>query len=517
MAEQYRFWDSATGDTRQYTAAQFAEVLHRFIGQGVLTGVANECVVAETGPVSLGVYVGTGEAFIQGYWYKNTAAKTVTLDAADPVLNRIDRIVLQVDLAPGLTGRDIIATKHTGTPAADPDPPALTRTALVYEISLAQVYVAAAAATISNANITDERYDNTLAGYAGPGVSKLCDNTITTVGGTKANMTTGRNEAAAGVYLGKVYVIGGWTGAAVSAKNEMYDPVLNTWTGKTDMTTARAALMAGVVGTKIYAIGGYTGGIVPSAKCEEYDPVGNAWAAKTDMITARYYLGGDVVASKIYCIGGTTGADFLQTNEEYTPATDAWAAKTNMTTGRYGPACAQVSNVIYCCGGIKAGPADSDLNEAYTPAADTWATKAVLPAVKVNHTAAAHGGYVYIFQNVTYKYDPVGDVWTTLDAPPTSRLLPVAATVGDAIYLIGNNGGGQVNEAFDAIPHYICQTAGPKIVTIVKNSATVNIVVDRGDATNFETISAVDAQTATKNATVRLNQWAATSIITLVG
>lgn len=56
----------------------------------------------------------------------------------------------------------------SGTPAADPQPPELTRTALVYEVSLARVRVRAGATVIEPEDVEDERADESVCGYAMP-------------------------------------------------------------------------------------------------------------------------------------------------------------------------------------------------------------------------------------------------------------------------------------------------------------------------------------------------------------
>jgi hypothetical protein len=50
-------------------------------------------------------------------------------------------------------------------PAAEPEPPALTRTPQVWEISLAQVRVPASAVFIRPENVTDERSDESVCGF----------------------------------------------------------------------------------------------------------------------------------------------------------------------------------------------------------------------------------------------------------------------------------------------------------------------------------------------------------------
>ena len=154
MTEYSRFFGGPEGAVPEYTQPQFAEVLEKLFTNGVFTDVDNELEVVECDPVALAVRVNTGEGWINGFWYQNTAYLTKSLGAADPANPRIDRIVLRLDT---VTNFKISCEVLAGTPAADPDPPTLTQTASTYEISLAQVAVAALATSVGTANITDER------------------------------------------------------------------------------------------------------------------------------------------------------------------------------------------------------------------------------------------------------------------------------------------------------------------------------------------------------------------------
>lgn len=154
MTEYSRFFGGPEGDVPEYTQPQFAEVLEKLFSNGVFTDVDDELAVSENDPVSLSVIVASGEAWINGFWYQNTAGLTKTLGAADPDNPRIDRIILRLDTT---TDFEITCEVLEGTPAAEPSAPELTQTAATYEISLAQVAVAAEATSVSDANITDER------------------------------------------------------------------------------------------------------------------------------------------------------------------------------------------------------------------------------------------------------------------------------------------------------------------------------------------------------------------------
>lgn len=153
MAQRSRFFDSSGGD-RIYTSDAWAQVLGAIIGDGVVAS-GNELAVAEASPPAMSVRVNTGKAFIGGYYFEvHTGQETLAISAAHATLARIDRVVVRRDLA----GRTAVLAVLVGTPADTPTAPALTQVAAgIWEISLARIAVAAAAASIVDANITDER------------------------------------------------------------------------------------------------------------------------------------------------------------------------------------------------------------------------------------------------------------------------------------------------------------------------------------------------------------------------
>ena len=165
MAEQYRFFGSAEGDTRQYNQTEFAEVLSRLLKNGYFPEVGGELRVGQNVPATMNVLVPSGEAWINGYWYKNDSPKMLTISPAHATLNRIDRIVLRLDV---VSDRVIVAEVKQGSYASNPVPPSLTRTAQTYEIALAQIYVAAGVTSISQSAITDERDNINVCGKAVP-------------------------------------------------------------------------------------------------------------------------------------------------------------------------------------------------------------------------------------------------------------------------------------------------------------------------------------------------------------
>lgn len=146
LTEHFRFFNSTEQDQREYNASEFAEYFEAFIPDGVYFADG----LAVTNGTGLEVVLGTGCANIRGYFYKNDAPITFTLDPADSVLNRIDRIVIKLDIV----ARTMKAILKKGTLGSSPTPPILIDDASVKEIPIAQVKVNKGA---TSGVIVDER------------------------------------------------------------------------------------------------------------------------------------------------------------------------------------------------------------------------------------------------------------------------------------------------------------------------------------------------------------------------
>ena len=157
MANQYGlFWNSVSSD-RLYDADSFSEWLKKFFTTGVFNGDLQ--VLASSG---MDVTVQTGYANIEGKVRFFDTATTFTLAPASGTYPRIDTIVVERND----TDREITVKYVQGTySGSTPTPTAPVRAAGVYQIVLAQIYVAVGATEIAQGNITDTRADNTLCGW----------------------------------------------------------------------------------------------------------------------------------------------------------------------------------------------------------------------------------------------------------------------------------------------------------------------------------------------------------------
>ena len=123
----------------------------------------------------LSLTVSAGQAWVRPARFRGRSIimeqpTTLALTAADQVRTRIDRVVLRYDAAARQTRLQVLE----GTPdSASPTAPAITRTALVYDLCLAEITRPAGSTAITAANLTDTRADETVCGVMRDGVTGI--------------------------------------------------------------------------------------------------------------------------------------------------------------------------------------------------------------------------------------------------------------------------------------------------------------------------------------------------------
>jgi N-acetylneuraminic acid mutarotase len=268
---------------------------------------------------------------------------------------------------------------------------------------------------------------------------------------TPLQKAIGSLEAA--VANGKIYAIS-------SSANEEYDPATDTWTSKKPMPTKRHYFTIATYQNKIYVIGGQSGynsaeGLrILTAANEVYDPVTDTWETKAPMPTPRFYLSANTVNDKIYLIGGLNDTDYnppiivSDLNEVYDPQTDTWSTKTPTSNPVYNYASAVLDNKIYLFGG---GTSEDDLTQIYDAITDTWGYGQRMPDKTRSIAAAATTGTkapkrIYVIggmQGFAFPldsnrvYNPETDNWTTGAPMITARYGLHVVVVDDLLYAIG--------------------------------------------------------------------------------
>ena len=144
---------------------------------GVYSADEDFAVTANGG---LTVTVSAGQAWVRPARFRGRSIimeqpETVTLTAADAVRSRIDRLVLRYDAAARKTSLQVLE----GTPdSASPTAPEITRTALVYDLCLAEIRRPAGSTEITSADITDTRTDEAVCGLMRDGVTGIPTETL---------------------------------------------------------------------------------------------------------------------------------------------------------------------------------------------------------------------------------------------------------------------------------------------------------------------------------------------------
>ena len=108
------------------------------------------------------VLVNKGAANINGRQYLEESDRVLSVQGAHASLDRIDTVVLRLNLEQSMLTIDLYIVK--GIEAATPTAPELTRNVSVWELGLANLFIAKNTQTITQERITDTRLDSERCG-----------------------------------------------------------------------------------------------------------------------------------------------------------------------------------------------------------------------------------------------------------------------------------------------------------------------------------------------------------------
>lgn len=150
------FYNSENGD-RVYDADSFEHLLKKFFTSGVFAG---SCQVTADGE-GMTCSMAAGYSNCDGKVRFFGSASPLALQNAHATYDRIDTVVIERNDS----NREITAKVVTGGYSANPVPTAPVRSGGVYQLVVAEIYVAAGVVRITQANITDKRPDTSVCGY----------------------------------------------------------------------------------------------------------------------------------------------------------------------------------------------------------------------------------------------------------------------------------------------------------------------------------------------------------------
>jgi N-acetylneuraminic acid mutarotase len=242
-------------------------------------------------------------------------------------------------------------------------------------------------------------------------------------------MPAARQEIAATVLSGRIYVIGRYDSAGQSPTACVYSPQStvvdprrshrqqygaaavassscsrsaacpvapssgpagNAWSEVASMNFAHGDTAAvAVINNQIVA-----GGTGPGARSgKSCDTLANTWTPLAPMSWPQHCAGG-TIGGEFYVAGGRGVAGSDVALEVYDPAANSWTTKAPMPTGRSGIGAGVVNNRLYVLGGEI--PALHNEVESYDPGSNTWQQHPSMPTPKHGIWASVIGNTIYL-------------------------------------------------------------------------------------------------------------------------
>lgn len=143
---------------RAISSKDLADIDKEIYCDGIISTSAGSGVyyqVASSGGMKL--TVNPGKCYIRGRKASTPTETLITVDDADTLVNRIDRVVLRLDLSNEV--RDVVVAIKKGDTS-------LTRTSSIWELGLADILVKKGTLSVSQSDITDLRFDSNVCGKA---------------------------------------------------------------------------------------------------------------------------------------------------------------------------------------------------------------------------------------------------------------------------------------------------------------------------------------------------------------
>jgi hypothetical protein len=169
---------------------------------------------------------------------------------------------------------------------------------------------------------------------------------------------TPRYELAAVAVGGRVYAIGGDTGAGPVRTVEVYDTRTRLWSAGPPLPKPRASLRAAYLDGRIYAVGGLRGD-ADSADVQVLDVATGKWSAGPPLPTPLSNFGLGVYEGRLHAL--RHGDHFT-----YRPGDTGWHRAPAMPTSRHGVGVATAAGRMYVVGGCSERPLrDVNVVESY--------------------------------------------------------------------------------------------------------------------------------------------------------
>ncbi len=140
----------------------------------------------------------------------------------------------------------------------------------------------------------------------------------------------------------QIYVVGGASSAGLQASTFMYDSLLKRWETFADIPTPRDHLAAAWLGDRLCAVGGRTLSMsrnLPALECflpPSLSATSGTWERLTAAPTARGGVGAAVVGDRLFFIGGEAPQGTFKEVDIYDSVAKSWSRGPDLPTARHG-------------------------------------------------------------------------------------------------------------------------------------------------------------------------------------
>ncbi|HZC53462.1 MAG TPA: DUF1668 domain-containing protein, partial [Mycobacterium sp.] len=269
------------------------------------------------------------------------------------------------------------------------------------------------------------------------------------------NARVARDAGATTQVDGTIWIFGGIrSDGALSAMQEGYDPVIDSWKGGDDLPVAvQRATAVNWQGNPVVLGGLKSVGGKSVASDQVWRVINSRWVEMPHMLQARAAAAAAVVGDRLIVTGGVdAGGALLNTTEVFDG--NAWSAGAPIPTPRQMLAAASDGKLVYAVGGTN-GSGDLPTLEAYDPAAKAWTSLPALPQARSDLGVAITDGRLVAVGGVSSGqvlktvsvFDLMTKTWTGLPDMSTPRHGMAVAAVEKSVYAIGGStavGDGQV-------------------------------------------------------------------------
>jgi hypothetical protein len=268
-------------------------------------------------------------------------------------------------------------------------------------------------------------------------------------------------------YLGGNSGVGNQSTVYYAAVNA--DGTIGSWATVAALPAGISEHGAGVYGGRLYVVG-YDGteatGSVYMTPWNQTDGTLGAWTRLTALPTSRKGHGFSIYKGRLYVAGGNDGAAAQKTAYSAAIAADgtigAWRAETDLPGNRQYPSLTGFGNYLYLAGGsdgVSAYPNVYRSSVSADGSAGQWEAVSALPDARFNASTFVNEGWLYVtggdngsgVQTTVYRasFTPDGFLggWQTITPLPVYRRSHASLIYGGQWYMVGGQDGGGVSQS----------------------------------------------------------------------